>query len=174
MELIELGRLGNGQYAELVGDEDDPWRAEEFGLEWLPKDQHVALRDDDGRLLAAAGLVVVKVQFGAEPAVPVVGIGGVIVNRAHRGRGFGQLVVSEAVKRAEAMGPDIAMLFCRTETAGLYRRNGFAEVSGPVLVDQPDGVVELSAAGAGMTMWRPLHPGVLLPAGTVKVNGLPF
>jgi GNAT superfamily N-acetyltransferase len=170
VELIEFGRLSDEQYAELAGDEDDPWDAAEFGLEWLPKDHHVAVRDDDGRLLAAAGLVVVEVEFGAQPRVPVVGVGGVIVTASHRGRGLGRQVISEALGRAEAMGPGIAMLFCRAESAGLYRRHGFAEVRGPVLVDQPDGVVELS----GVTMWRPLKPGERLPDGIVKVNGLPF
>ena len=157
MELIEFGRLSDGQYAELVGDEDDPFDAAEFALEWLPKEHHVGVRHDDGRLLAAAGLVVVDVQFGAQPPIPVVGVGGVIVTASHRGRGFGRQVISEALRRAEALGPDIALLFCRAETAGLYRRHGFAEVPGPVLVDQPDGIVEISRTG--MTMWRPLNAG---------------
>ena len=173
MELIEFGRLTDEQYAELVGnDEDDPWGAAEFELEWLPKEHHVAVRDDDGKLLAVAGLVVVEVQFGAQPPIPVVGVGGVIVTASHRGRGFGRRVISEALIRAEAMGPEIAMLFCRAETAGLYRRHGFAEVPGRVLFDQPDRIVEVS--GAGVTMWRPLKPGARLPDGIVKVSGLPF
>ena len=170
VELIEFGRLSDEQYAALVGDEDDPWDAAEFDLEWLPKDRHVAVRDDDGRLLAAAGLVVVEVQFGAQRPIPVVGVGGVIVTRSHRGRGFGRRVISEALRRAEAMGPEIAMLFCRAENAGLYRRHGFAEVPQPVLVDQPDRIVEMS----GVTMWRPLKVGARLPDGIVKVNGPPF
>ena len=172
MELIEFGRLSDGQYAELVGDDDDPFDAAEFAFEWLPKEHHVGVRHDDGRLLAAAGLVVVDVQFGAQPPIPVVGVGGVIVTASHRGRGFGRQVISEALRRAEAMGPEIALLFCRPETAGLYRRHGFAEVPGPVLVDQPDGIVEISRAG--MTMWRPLKAGARLPDGIVKVNGPPF
>jgi len=172
MELIEFGRLSDEQYAALVGDEADPWNAAEFGLQWLPKEHHVAIRDDDGRLVAAAGLVVVEVQFGAQPPIAVVGLGGVIVTASHRGRGFGQRVISEALSRAEAMGPEIAMLFCRAESAGLYRRHGFVEVLGPVLVDQPDRIVEVS--GMGATMWRPLKAGARLPDGIVKVNGLPF
>jgi ribosomal protein S18 acetylase RimI-like enzyme len=170
VELIEFERLSEKQYAELVGDEDDPWDAAEFGLEWLPKDYHVAVRDDDGRLLAAAGLVVVEVQFGAQPPIPVVGVGGVIVTASHRGRGLGRQVISGALTRAEAMGPEAAMLFCRPENAGLYRRHGFAEVRGPVFVAQPDGIVEMS----GVTMWRPLKAGGRLPDGIVKLHGLPF
>lgn len=172
MELIEFGRLTDEQDATLVGDEDDPWDAAEFGLEWRPKDHHIGLRDDDGRLLAVTGLVVVEVQFGARPPIPVVGVGGVIVTASHRGRGLGRRVISEALGRAEAMGPEIAMLFCRAESAGLYQRHGFAEVTGPVFVDQPDGPAEVS--GPGLMMWRPLKAGARLPGGVVKVNGLPF
>jgi GNAT superfamily N-acetyltransferase len=172
VELIEFGRLGDEQYAALAGDEDDPWNAAEFGLDWRPKDHYVAVRDDDGRLVAAAGLVLVEVQVGARPPIPVVGVGGVIVTASHRGRGLGRWVISEALARAEAKGPEIAMLFCRVELAGLYRRLGFAEVPGRVFVDQPDGTVEIS--GAGVTMWRPLKAGAELPDGVVKVDGLPF
>ncbi len=155
-----------------MAEEDDPWHAARFGLEWLPKEHHVAVCDDDGRLLAAAGLVVVDVQFGAQPPIPVVGLGGVIVTASHRGRGLGRRVISEALTRAEAMGPELAMLFCLAPLVGLYRHFDFADVPGPVLFDQPGGVVETPAGG--VAMWRPLKPGVWLPDGRVKVIGLPF
>jgi predicted GNAT family N-acyltransferase len=170
MDLIEFERLSDQQHAELVGDEDDPWKAADLGLEWLPKDHHVAVRDDGGRLLAAAGLVIVNVQFGSGPPIPVVGLGGVIVTASQRGRGLGRQVISEALTRAEVMGPEIAMLFCRPEITGLHRRHGFAEVRRPVFAEQPDGVVEM----LGVTMWRPLKAGARLPRGIVKVTGLPF
>lgn len=169
VELIEFGRLSEEQYAELVGDEADPWGAGEDDLAWRPKDRHVGLRDDDGRLVAAAGLVVVEVQVGEQPPIPVVGLGGVIVTAPYRGRGLGRRVITEALERARAMGPEIAMLFCRAENVGLYQRHGFAEIPEPVFVDQPDGPVEISEA-----MWRPLEEGARLPEGIVKVNGLPF
>jgi GNAT superfamily N-acetyltransferase len=172
VELIEFGRLSDAQYAGVVGDEVDPFDAAQFALEWLPKEHHVGVRHDNGRLLAAAGLVVVNVQFGAQPPIPVVGVGGVIVTASHRGLGLGRQVISEVLKRAESMGPEIGLLFCRAETAALYRRNRFAEVPGPVLVDQTNGIVDMSQTG--VTMWRPLKAGARLPDGFVKVNGLPF
>jgi predicted GNAT family N-acyltransferase len=172
MELIEFGLLSEEQYAELVGDEDDPWDAAEFETEWLPKDHHVGIRDDDGRLLAVAGLVTVEVRFGAQPPISVVGVGGVIVNASHRRHGLGRRVISEALRRAEAMGPEITMLFCRAEMTGLYRRHRFAEVSRRVLIDQPDGIVEI--ARPGVMMWRPLRSGARLPYGIVNLIGLPF
>jgi GNAT superfamily N-acetyltransferase len=118
VDLIEFGRLSDEQSAALVGDENDPWNAAEFGLEWLPKDHHVGVRDDAGRLLAAAGLVVVEVQFGEQPPMLVVGVGGVIVTASHRGRGLGRRVISEALSRAEALGPEIAMLFAVLKSRG--------------------------------------------------------
>lgn len=171
MELIEFGKLSQARYAELVGDEPDPWSAGDLDLEWRPKDRHVALRDEDGRLLAAAGLVAADVEFGehAEP-VEIVGIGGVIVAAAHRGHGLGKRVITEILERAQSLGPGIALLFCQPDRAGLYRRHGFAEVPRPVLVDQPSGQIEMPM----VTMWRPLREDVNLPAGPVKINGLPF
>lgn len=170
MELIEFGSLSEERYAELVGDEQDPWDAGDSKLEWRPKDRHVALRDADGRLVAAAGLLVATARFGDHQPIDVVGIGGVIVAAPHRGEGLGNRVISEALDRASGLGPRIAMLFCWPDRADLYRRHGFAEVPGPVLVEQPDGVVEISM----VTMWRSLEQGATLPSGRMRLDGLPF
>jgi hypothetical protein len=62
------------------------------------------------------------------------------------------------------------MLFCRPDRAELYRRHGFAELPGPVLVEQLGGVVEMPA----VTMWRALTDGARPQDGTVRVRGLPF
>jgi hypothetical protein len=43
-------------------------------LGWRPKDRHVAVGDDDEKLLGAAGLVVAAVQYGERQPIPVVGI----------------------------------------------------------------------------------------------------
>jgi predicted GNAT family N-acyltransferase len=170
VELIDLGALSEEQYAELVGDEKDPWDAGHSNLEWRPKDRHVAVRGADGRLVAAAGLLVATARFGAHQRIDVVGIGGVIVAAPHRGRGLGDRVISAALDRAHGLGPRIAMLFCLPDRADLYRRYGFADVPGPVLVEQPKGAIEIPM----VTMWRPLKQGATLPAGRVMLDGLPF
>ena len=54
VDLVDLGRLTEEQYAELVGDEVDPWGAAGVTLSWRPKDRHVVVRDDHARLVAAA------------------------------------------------------------------------------------------------------------------------
>jgi predicted GNAT family N-acyltransferase len=171
MQVVRFGRLTDVQRAELEGDEPDPFgsSALEQQLSWRSKDQHVGLQED-GRLVASAGVVVAEVAVGDLPAIDVVGIGGVIVNATRRGQGLGKRVVEEVLQLAQTVGPDIAMLFCHSDRAGLYRRHGFAEVSEEVVVDQPDG----PAAMPMVTMWRPLRDGVRLPAGPVRLTGLPF
>jgi len=169
VDLVDLGSLSGEQYAELVGDEEDPWGAASLGLDWRPKDRHVGVCDDDGKLVAAAGLVLAQVRFGEEQPIAVVGIGGVIVAAPHRGRGLGRQVISAVLRRAEDMGPNVAMLFCLPALVELYRRHGFAEVQGPVLVDQPSGVLEMGGA-----MWRPLKDDATFAPGTVRLHGLPF
>jgi predicted N-acetyltransferase YhbS len=170
MELVEFGRLTHEQYATLVGDEENPWGPGALELEWRLKDHHVGLRDQDGTLLAVAGLVVASAVVGEGDEVPVVGLGGVLVAAPYRGRGFGGRVIDEALAHARLLGPSIAMLFCQPDRVELYGRRGFAEIPRPVLVDQPGGVIELPM----VAMWRALREGVELPSGPVKVDGLPF
>ncbi len=170
MELIELDGLSNEQYAQLVGDEVDPWGVGDApALDWRPKECYVAVRDEDA-LIAVAGLALADVQFGAEPPIPVVGIGGVIVTAKYRGQGFGRQVISEALKRAEAFESALAMLFCLPDRAPMYRRHGFEEIPGPVFAEQPSGLVEMPP----VAMWRPLERGAALPDGEVTIRGLPF
>ena len=118
---------------------------------------------DGDRPLAAVGLVVAETDV-----FPVVGVGGVIVTRSHRGRGLLRPVMEAALERAATLGPDVAMLFCASHDVARYARFGFAEIPGPVTVDQPDGrVIEM----APHVMMRGPAP---LPGGPVRLRGLPF
>ena len=103
--------------------------------------------------------------------IPVVGLGGVIVLAAHRGRGLAREVVEAALVRARALGPEFAMLFCLADRRGLYAKLGFAVVDAEVHVEQPDaGLVAIALC----TMWRALRPGARWPDGPVTLRGLPF
>ena len=88
VELVELGALTAQDWADLVADEPEPFGPVGAGLKWRPKDRHVALRLDDGRLVAVAGAVVAEVAVADVSAFDVVGIGGVIVTRPRRGQGL--------------------------------------------------------------------------------------
>jgi predicted GNAT family N-acyltransferase len=170
MELVELGGLTEDDWVALVAGEHEPFGPVGAGLQWRAKDRHVALRAADGRLLAAAGAVLVTVELERGERFEVVGVGGVIVNRSFRGRGLMTQLLEALLRIAEGMGPDRAMLFCRPELAAVYRRFDFREVPGPVWVDQAQGRVEMPM----LSMWRPLRGVPEWPPGRAEVQGLPF
>ncbi len=166
MEVVELPGLTPEGRAELAAGEAHPFGVND--LRWRESDRYLALRHN-GRLIAAAGLVIATVEAATE-AFEVVGVGGVIVARPHRGKGFMRRVMEAAMVRAEQLGPAFAMLFCSVANSGRYARFGFAEVRAIVTADQPGRIVEMGE----VSMWRPLRPGAAWPDGPVRVRGLPF
>jgi len=114
-------------------------------------------------------MLVVDVEV-ADECLPVVGLGGVIVNAEYRGRGLARRVVHAALAQARTMGPSFVILFCPANRADLYQRLGFTEITSPVSVQQPDGFEQMSLR----TMWHPLRADATWPAGSVVVHSLPF
>jgi predicted N-acetyltransferase YhbS len=169
MEFVEFGRLSDAHRAELEGDEDDPFDGARSPLTYQRKQRHVAIAGDDGRLIASTGMLVVEVEV-ASRRFPVIGLGGVIVTAANRGRGLAREVVEAALAIARTLGPAFALLFCHDDRAGLYRKLGFADVTGGVRVRQPAGYVTMP----NRTMWRALQPDAQWPRGDLTVHGLPF
>ena len=170
MELVEFGPLTAELRMELEGDEQDPWGSRGMpAFAWRPKDHHVALRDDRGRLVASAGTLVADVEAGGE-SFRVVGLGGVIVNRAYRGRGLSLRVIEAALEHATTLGPDFMVLFCHTDRIGLYRKFGFDEFAAEVFVEHDGDLVPMPMH----TMWRELRSGPTWPDGRVVVLGPPF
>ncbi len=169
MELVEFGCLTPEYRAELEGDEEDPFDAADSAIVFRAKDRHVALRGDDGHLVAATGMVEAEAEVAGE-RFPVIGIGGVIVSARHRGGGLARRVVEAALETASGEAADFAVLFCREDRAGLYRKLGFRRVEDEVLAEQPNGV----AVMPHWTMWRPLHADAAWPPGRVMIHGLPF
>ena len=168
MEIVDLGRLTDEERAELEGDECDPFDAAGVRLQFRAKDRHVALRDG-GRLVASAGLTATDVEVAGQ-RFAVVGLGGVIVNADHRGRGLARRVVEEALTRAAATGLPFVLLFCHDDRVGLYERLGFVTIASPVSVKQPRGFEPITQRAMSKT----LHPGVSWPPGDVTVHDLPF
>ena len=170
MDLVELDHLTERDWTDLIEGEHEPFGPVGAGLTWRPKDRHVGLRAPDGRLVAVAGAVVAALEIDHEQRLEVVGIGSVIVSRSLRGQGLMSRLVEPLRVLAEAMGPDRAMLFCRSGLVELYRRLGFAEIAAAVWADQPLGRIEMPL----VAMWQALRTGAEWPPGRIDVCGLPF
>lgn len=168
--MVEFGILTDELRDQLEGDEQDPWDSAGMPpLDWRAKDHHVALRDDDGRIVASAGLLLTAVDVG-ELHFEVVGLGGVIVNAAYRGQGLSLRVIEAALGNAATLGPEFALLFCHQDRVGLYRRFAFKVIGAEVLVQSPGGRFAIPMR----TMWRALAPGARWPEGPVSLDGPPF
>src|SRR5271167_3999759 len=114
MRIVEFGRLGPEQRADLEGDEDDPFDSAGSTLAYQPKHCHVGIQDDRGRLVASTGMLVVEVAVRRR-RYSVVGLGGVIVRADHRGHGLAREVVQAALATARTLGPAFALLFCHED-----------------------------------------------------------
>lgn len=176
MERVELDALSAQRWTELVDGEPEPWGGVGEALTWAEKTRYVGLRDDGGRIVAVAGAMLAEVAVeGAEPFA-VVGIGGVFVTRRERGRGLAYQVLEPLLEIASAMGPELAMLFCRPALMSLYRKLSFSAIEAPVCVEQPSGRIEIPmrAMWRALAPWRAQAGGVSWPGGRVDVLGLPF
>lgn len=169
MEITEFGPMTPDRRAELEGDEEDPFDARGKTLRFRSKEHHVALRTEQGRLIASSGFVFIEAEV-ARARFDVVGLGGVIVARAYRGRGYARQIVEAAVARARTFGPAFMLLFCLEDRVGLYQRLGFQEIVDEVLVQQPEGYAPLDERA----MQRTLRADAKWPGGQVKVHSLPF
>ena len=125
-----------------------------------------------GRLVASTGMLVIDVQV-AQQRFPVVGIGGVIVAAAYRGRGVWRGRWWRRRWSGRALSVPTASRCCSAmEWLDLvyYRRLGFADIDLPVEAMQPDGYEVIPQR----TMWRALQDDVSWPPGPVVVHSLPF
>jgi Acetyltransferase (GNAT) domain len=171
VSLVALERVTEQEWDELIAGESEPWGggiAER--LRWRDKTRNVGIRARDGRLLAVAGTVRCGVQVAPGARFDVLGVGGVFVSRDARGRGLVARLLEGLLPTPHETGPERAMLFCRPQLAGMYRKFDFREIADPVWAQQPAGAVCMPLNA----MWRPLRAGVAWPAGRVDVLGLPF
>ncbi|MFD0278791.1 GNAT family N-acetyltransferase [Kitasatospora sp. NPDC127111] len=168
--VVPLADYGPADIEEIFGVGDDHFGVAHTGLSWLPKDIHFGVRDGDGRLIAHSGLLRLPFTVGGVD-LEVMGVGGVAVAPDVRGRGLARAVVGAALDHARTLGPRFALLFCRPQLVGLYRRLGFRELAVDVHVEQPEGRVVVMPL---RTMWTPLHDGASWPEGPVRLRSLPM
>jgi predicted N-acetyltransferase YhbS len=170
LTVIEFADLSAERRAQLWGSDPDPFEMAHDTMQWQVKHRHVGLEDAQGRLVACTGLAPTRIRAADRREHAAIGLGGVIVAQAHRGRGLARRIVGQALELAASLGPDLVMLFCLPSRVGLYERLGFSEVAPPVLVAQPGGPRPVSL----IVMWRTLAPEARLPPTPVQVLTLPF
>jgi GNAT superfamily N-acetyltransferase len=169
VRLIELDRVADGDWQQVIAGEPQPFGAIGEGLRWREKSHNLGLFDDTDSLVALAGLVRAKVRV-ADARIQVAGIGGVIVTRAARGHGFARVLIERLLQIAHELGPERAMLFCLPANVGLYAKFGFQPIEEPVWAPQPEGLVEIPLCA----MWRPLARAAGWPEGEVELLDEPF
>jgi GNAT superfamily N-acetyltransferase len=169
VRLVELDRVTEADWQEVIAGERDPFGLVGDDLRWREKSRNLALRDDDGRLVGLAGLVLADLRAGDTP-LQVAGVGGVIVTRCARGRGLARVVIERLLAIAPELGAERAMLFCLPANVGLYEKFGFRPIEVPVTARQPTGTIVMPMPA----MWRPLSPAATWPSGAVELDGEPF
>jgi predicted N-acetyltransferase YhbS len=170
MLLVELDRLSEPYWEELVAGEHEPFGAIGENLVWRDKTRNIGVREDDGRLVAAAGVVLAEVRVGQEPPFLVAGLGGLIVTHSARGRGLARLLFQRLLKLAGEVEAERAMLFCLPGLMALYGQFGFVGIDAPVWANQPQGRIEMPMPA----MWKALSDDAGWPSGTVGLLGEPF
>jgi GNAT superfamily N-acetyltransferase len=127
---------------DLAGGEVDPSQTHAYALQWRPTEKHIFIAAG-GKKLCHVGLVCETVEVNGN-RIAVAGIGGVLVRRECRGRGYSRLAIEAAedfVRRMMAV--KFILLFCRPAVQSLYEHLGWATVFTPVWVEQTDGKVLL-------------------------------
>jgi predicted GNAT family N-acyltransferase len=170
MRLVELDRLSEPYWDQLVAGEHEPFGGIGESLVWRDKTRNIGVREDDGRLVAAAGVVLAEVKVEQEPPFQVAGLGGLIVTRSARRRGLVRLLSQRLLELAGELEAERAMLFCLPKLMPLYGKFGFVPIDAPVWADQPGGRIEMPLPA----MWNALSSDANWPPGRVDLLGEPF
>lgn len=170
MRLVELDPQAEPYWEDLLAGEQEPWGGVGERLSWRDKTRNLGLRDDEGTLLAAAGMVLAEARTAPAGTFEVAGLGGLVVRRSARGRGLARELAGHLLELAGELPVERAMLFCQPGLMPFYRELGFEEIAEPVWAQQPGGSVRMPMGA----MWRPLRAGVAWPAGEVYLDGEPF
>jgi GNAT superfamily N-acetyltransferase len=169
VRLIELDRITDGDWQQVIAGEPEPWGGIGETLQWREKSHNLGLCDEEGNLVALAGLVLAEIRVADAP-LKVAGVGGVIVTRSVRGRGFARVLIERLLQIACELGVERAMLFCMPANIGLYAKFGFQLIEEPVWVAQPGGMIEMPLR----TMWKGLTPAADWPEGKIELLDGPF
>jgi len=170
MRLVELDPKAEPYWEEMLAGEQEPWGGVGEQLSWRDKTRNIGLRDDDGSLLAAGGVVLAELHTATHPPFAVAGLGGLVVRTSARGRGLVRQLAEPLLELARELPAERAMLFCRPSLMALYGGFGFREITDAVWVQQPGGQIQMPLSA----MWRPLREGAEWPPGELYLDGEPF
>ncbi|MDQ0955288.1 RimJ/RimL family protein N-acetyltransferase [Streptomyces phaeochromogenes] len=154
-------------HAALRDGQSDPFGVNGLGLVWADQ-QHTLTAVSEGRPVASAGWLLRDMAFDGLPR-RAVGLGGLLVHPAHRGKGIARTLISVAVEHARAAGAETMMLLCHPDLIPLCTQLGWSRLSVPVAVRQPDG----PRTSPLTTMIYDLA-GLPHPTISVDLRGLPF
>jgi GNAT superfamily N-acetyltransferase len=170
VRLVELDRITDDDWRQVIAGESEPWGGIGEALRWRERSHNLGLRNDAGNLVALAGLVLAEVRVADTPPLQIAGIGGVIVTRGARGRGLARVLIERLLQIAYQLGVERAMLFCSPANIGLYTKFGFQLIEEPVWAAQPAGSIEMPLRA----MWKPLTPTANWPGGKIELLDEPF
>jgi predicted GNAT family N-acyltransferase len=170
MRIVELDRVSEPYWEELIAGESEPFGGIGEQLSWRDKSRNLGVRDEDGSLVAAGGVVLAEVRPAEGAPFQVAGVGGLIVTQRARGKGVARSLVLPLLEIAGELPVERAMLFCVDRLMPFYAEFDFREVPGPVWADQPGGRIEMPLG----SMWKPLCDGVDWPPGRIDLVGEPF
>lgn len=152
----------------LAGGEKDPSQTIAYQLQWRPTEKHVFVVEGR-KTVCHVGLIRQTVEVQGNP-VSVAGIGGVLVRRECRGRGYCRIAMEAAEAFAlSQMTVNFILLFCRPALQCFYEHLGWMRVSSTVWVEQVQGDVVLPivsmAKCLGAEHW---------PEGEVRLGSRPW
>ncbi|MXP62950.1 GNAT family N-acetyltransferase [Roseomonas sp. M0104] len=143
-----------------------PWR----NVVSAPADRRVLVLDDEGNVVAAAGLTI---RAGAWNGVPVRigGIGGVMVSPSRQRQGLGRTVMCAAHENLQS-DPCVqfGLLFCEPHNVTFYKALGWCRFKGQVRVEQPAGSLLYDIMQTMMLPFSTETP----RAGCIDLRGLPW
>jgi len=110
------------------------------GLQWATDDWHVMVRLDR-QVASRVGIVERMGTVNGQP-VKLGGIGGVATLPAYRRRGLAHAAMAKAAEfMRNELKVEFGLLICGTKMILYYGRSGWQVVQGPMLFEQPKGMV---------------------------------
>lgn len=136
-QLRALGEAVYGPDDQPETSDDVTWDSTEISI--------IARHEAGGEIIAHAGVLARECLLDGQP-VRVGGIGGVKTHPDVRGTGLGRTVMTEAQQLLrDRLDVDFGLLVCPEHVVPFYRRLGWQEFDGDLMVDQPAGRIRFTA-----------------------------